>query len=279
MNAFSFRLSERISEHGSLCVGLDPAAPSLAACGLPDSGEGAFEFSQRVLNASEGRLSVVKPQSAYFERYGSAGYMALEKVISLAHEMGLLVILDAKRGDIDTTAEAYAHAFFNPESSCCVDALTVHPYLGFEALRKFLDYSTANGGGVFAMVRSSNPEGQALQKAMLPSGLSVAEDMCRLITEYNREVTAGEMGPVGAVVGATCDDADAMAEQLPLSYMLAPGIGAQGAKISDLVTRFPNAYGRMLPSVSRGILANGTTEAEIRSAIQALRQEALQLRS
>ena len=114
MNAFSFRLSERISEHGALCVGLDPAAPSLAACGLPDSAEGAFEFSQRVLNASEGRLSIVKPQSAYFERFGSAGYEALERTIAHAHALGMLVILDAKRGDIDTTAEAYAHAFFNP---------------------------------------------------------------------------------------------------------------------------------------------------------------------
>ncbi len=163
MQAFSSRLSERILLHGPLCVGLDPSAPTLAACGLPNSAEGAFAFGQRVLEAAEYRIAIVKPQAAFFERFGSAGWRALEEVAALARKGGVLVLLDAKRGDIDSTAAAYAEAFFSPSSPVRADAVTVHAYLGVDALKPFFDFAVREGGGVFVVVRSSNPEGQALQ--------------------------------------------------------------------------------------------------------------------
>jgi orotidine-5'-phosphate decarboxylase len=109
--SFSIRLRANLQAHGPLCVGIDPSAPTLRACGLPDSAEGALAFGQLVLGAGEGRLAIVKSQSAYFERFGSAGWRALETLIVAARARGVLVLLDAKRDDIDSTAEAYAHAF------------------------------------------------------------------------------------------------------------------------------------------------------------------------
>lgn len=246
----------------------------MTACGFPDLAEGALAFTQRVLDASEGRLAVVKPQSAYFERFGSAGWQALEETIAYARKLGVLVLLDAKRGDIDTTAKAYAEAFFSPTSRSRVDAVTVHPYLGFDALRLFLEYSVAQGGGVFVVVRSSNPEGEALQKARLENGRSVAEDLAHAITTFNRATFPESMGGVGAVVGATCPDADTMVGLMPTSYVLAPGIGAQGATILDLPALMPRARERVLPSVSRGIVARGGSKTDLASMINNLRDQA-----
>ena len=274
MSTFVARLEARIREYSPLCVGLDPSSSTLAACGLPDTAEGVTAFTRRVLEASEGKVALVKPQSAYFERFGSAGWAALETTIAHARAMGVIVLLDAKRGDIDTTVEAYAQAFFNPNSKCRVDAVTVHPYLGFGALRKFMDYSVSNQGGVFVVVRSSNPEGAALQKARMANGCSVAEHLAQSITDYNREFEQQQMGPVGAVVGATCADADSITRLLPSSYILAPGVGAQGASMVDLSLRMPAVRGRILPSVSRGIIAQGTSGAEMAGAIRELQQQA-----
>lgn len=277
MSTFAEQLKNRIREHGPLCVGLDPSRATLAKCGLPDSAAGALDFTQRVLDASEGRLAIVKPQSAYFERFGSAGWQALEATIAHARALGVMVLLDAKRGDIDTTAEAYAEAFFSPQSKCRADAVTVHPYLGFGALRKFLDYTVSHRGGVFVVVRSSNPEGEALQTARMANGRTVAEDLAQAITAFNRETVAAGIGAVGAVVGATCADADAMAELMPASYLLAPGVGAQGATIADLPVRMPQARGRVLPSVSRGIVAGGGSKVDIAAALSELRRQAFEL--
>jgi orotidine-5'-phosphate decarboxylase len=151
-----------------------------------------------------------------------------------------------------------------------VDAITAHAYLGFAALKRLNDFAVANGGGVFVVVRSSNPEGLPIQTARLPGGESVAEHLASSITQYNQVLSTTGFGPIGAVVGATCDDASSIAEQLPLSYILAPGVGAQGASLEDVAARFPNARKRVLPSVSRAIIAQGTSIAEIRTALRAL---------
>jgi len=276
---FPDRLSTNIQAHGPLCVGIDPSGPTLRACGLPDSAEGALAFGQRILGAGEGRLAVVKPQSAYFERFGSAGWRALETIIAAAHVQGVLVLVDAKRGDIDTTAEAYAQAFFAPGSPTRVDAITVHAYLGFAALSRLNDFATENGGGIFIVVRSSNPEGRPLQTAHLPDGHSVAEHLASAITNYNRGHDPSGFGSIGAVVGATCDDAAQIIEQLPLSYILAPGVGAQGATLEDVAARFPQARGRVLPSVSRAVISQGTDITSIRTTLRALREKAKALLS
>ncbi len=279
MTDFAARLGRRIAEHGPLCIGIDPSAATLAKCGLPDSAEGALEFGRRVLEAADYRLAIIKPQSAYFERFGSAGVRVLEELAALARAHEVLVLLDAKRGDIDTTGEAYAEAFFSPSSPLRVDAVTLHPYLGLGALRKALGFAARQGGGAFIVVRSSNPEGEALQTARLASGETVAAALCREITALNRELAAGPVGPIGAVVGATCRDAADTAAALPSSYILAPGVGAQGATLEDVQARMPSALGRVLPNVSRAILAGGSAAHELRATILALRQRARELLS
>lgn len=274
MSDFATRLAARIGRYGPLCVGIDPHAPLLQACGLPDSAEGALALGQRIIRALDFELAIVKPQSAFFERHGSAGIRALEQLMAEARARDLLVLLDGKRGDIDSTGEAYAEAYFRPGTPVRADALTWHVYLGFAALRRALEFAAHEGGGAFIVVRSSNPEGAALQTAVL-EGKTVSQRVCEEITAFNQRLHAtAALGSVGAVVGATCDDADAMAATLPRSYILAPGVGAQGATLADIVRRMPSARGRVLPSVSRAIFANGTNEAEVRSTLRAMRDEA-----
>ena len=276
MQNFATRLQQKIVEHSPLCVGIDPSASLLKSCGLPDTPEGAFELGRRVLEAAEYRLSLLKPQSAFFERFGSAGLRALEELVTLARGKDVLVLLDGKRGDIDTTGAAYAEGYFSATTSLRVDAVTTHPYLGLGALDPFLDIAIRNQGGVFVVVRSSNPEGQELQSARLASGETVAQNLCREITLRNRRLGEG-LGPIGAVVGATCEDAAATVAALPQSFILAPGVGAQGATIQDVLARMPAARGRVLPNVSRAILANGGTSGDIRTTIRDLQDQARSL--
>lgn len=275
MPTFAERLKHAITAHSPLCVGIDPSSALLKNCGLPDTAEGAFEFGKRVLEAAQFQLSIIKPQSAFFERFGSSGFRAMEQLAQLARSRGVLVLLDGKRGDIDTTAEAYAEGYFSPSSALRVDAVTTHAYLGFAALEKFLAIAIRNDGGVFVVVRSSNPEGRELQTAKLANGETVAASLSRAITGRNRQAAAqASLGPVGAVVGATCDDAAETVAAMPTAFILAPGVGAQGATIQDVLTRMPAARGRVLPNVSRAILANGSGVAEIRTTIHALQEQA-----
>lgn len=277
MPSFAARLKQAIAAHSPLCVGIDPSASLLKNCGLPDSAEGAFEFGKRVLEAGQFRFSIVKPQSAFFERFGSAGFRALEELTQLARSRDVLVLIDGKRGDIDTTAEAYAQGYFAPSSPLRADAVTTHAYLGFAALEKFLDIAIRNDGGVFVVVRSSNPEGRELQHAKLPNGETVAANLSRLIAERNAKAGAETPGPIGAVVGATCEDAASTVAAMPSAFILAPGVGAQGATIQDVLTRMPAARGRVLPNVSRAILADGSDVASIRTTIHALQEQARSL--
>ncbi len=270
---FPVRLQAAIAAHSPLCVGIDPSASLLRSCGLPDSAEGAFEFGRRVLEAAQYRLSIIKPQSAFFERFGSAGFRAMEELSQLARARNVMVLLDGKRGDIDTTAEAYAESYFSASTPLRVDAVTTHAYLGFAALEKFLAIALRAEAGVFVVVRSSNPEGRDLQLAKLANGETVAGNLSRLITERNRVWGEG-LGPIGAVVGATCEDAAETVAALPSAFILAPGVGAQGATIQDVLKRMPAAKGRVLPNVSRAILANGTSADDIGRTIRALQEQA-----
>ena len=260
-----------------MCVGLDPSASLLAACGLPDNAAGALEFGKRVLTAARFELALIKPQVAFFERFGSAGMAALEELAALARAREVLVLLDGKRGDIDTTGAAYAAAYFAPGAPLRVDAVTTHPYLGLGALQGLIEFAVANEGGVFVVVRSSNPEGVELQTARLASGLTVAQDLCRQIGILNQRFAPGAVGPVGAVIGATCEDATAAVADLPTAFILAPGIGAQGATLADARVRMGAARARVLPNVSRAILANGASESEIRATLDALKSQSRQL--
>jgi orotidine-5'-phosphate decarboxylase len=274
MSTFAARLQKQIAAHGALCVGIDPSAALLKSCGLPNTAEGALAFGQRVLAASDYKLSIVKPQSAFFERFGSAGFKAMEELSALARSRDVLVLLDGKRGDIDSTALAYAESYFGAATPLHVDAITTHAYLGLGALDPMLDFAVKHDGGVFVVVRSSNPEGRELQTARLASGETVAQALCREMTLRNQKYGSDPLGPLGAVVGATCEDAAATVDALPASFILAPGVGAQGATMADIRTRMPQARGRILANVSRAILANGTSVSEIRTTIRELQQQA-----
>lgn len=276
MPTFAARLQQKIVEHSPLCVGIDPSASLLQSCNLPNTPEGALEFGKRVLEAADYRISLLKPQSAFFERFGSGGLQALEELTRLARSREVLVLLDGKRGDIDTTGAAYAEGYFSSSTTLRVDAVTVHVYLGLAALDPFFDIAVRAEGGVFVVVRSSNPEGRELQTARLANGETVAQNLCREITTRNRG-QGDALGYLGAVVGATCDDAAETVAALPQSFILAPGVGAQGATLQDVLTRMPSAKGRVLPNVSRAILANGGSVTEIRATIRALQDQAREL--
>jgi orotidine-5'-phosphate decarboxylase len=277
MPSFAFRLSQRIKSHSPLCVGIDPSAAVLKACGLPDSAAGALEFGKRVLHAARFELSIIKPQSAFFERFGSPGFAAMEELTALARAREVLVLLDGKRGDIDTTGAAYAEGYFAPSTPLRVDAVTTHPYLGLGALQPFIECAVKHDGAVFVVVRSSNPEGLQLQTARLASGETVAQDLCRQIRNLNGRYPDAAVGPIGAVIGATCEDAPAAVADLPTSFILAPGVGAQGATMQDVLARMSGARSRVLVNVSRAILANGAAEAELRTSIRSLQEQARQL--
>lgn len=273
MSTFAARLKQKIDEHSPLCVGIDPSASLLKSCDLPNTAEGAFQFGRRVLEAAEFGISVLKPQSAFFERFGSGGLVALEKVVTLARDNGVLVLLDGKRGDIDTTGAAYAEGYFSETTTLRVDAVTTHAYLGLGALDPFFDIALKADGGVFVVVRSSNPEGRELQTAKMANGETVVQSLGREITVRNRRFGVG-LGPIGAVVGATCEDAAEVVESLPNSFILAPGVGAQGATIQDVLKRMPAARGRVLPNVSRAILANGGASSDIKRTLRSLQEQA-----
>lgn len=261
-DSFGQRLYAAVDIFGPLCVGVDPHAALLAAWGLSDDAAGAERFGRTVVEALANRVAVIKPQAAFFERFGSAGIVALERTISDARDAGLLVITDVKRGDIGTTAAAYAQAYLDPASPLCSDALTVSPYLGFGSLQPFLDAAATYGGGVFVLALTSNPEGPQVQHARGADGRTVAGSILAAVAQCN----AGQspQGSVGAVVGATIGDTD---EDLNINGpLLVPGLGAQGGGSDDLRRLFGHLARHVLPSVSREILQAGPDTARLTEA-------------
>lgn len=271
--AFGRRLTAARAARGPLCVGIDPSPSLLRAWGLTDDPAGLETFCDTVVTALADRVAVLKPQSAFFERYGSAGIAVLERTVASARGAGALVLLDVKRGDIGSTAAAYADAYLDPRSPLAVDALTVSPYLGVEALRPAFAAAATHGAGVFVVALSSNPEGASLQGARTADGVTVGASVLAAVAREN--VGARPMGSVGAVVGATLGatlgslDVD-LAVNGPL---LAPGLGAQGATAADLRAVFGDAAGLVLPSVSRSVLAVGPDVAALRDAAGRTRDE------
>ena len=157
---FGVRLATARADSGLLCVGIDPHASELASWSLPDSAAGAREYALRMIEAVAGRVAVVKPQSAFFERHGAAGVAVLEDVLAAARDVDLLVLLDVKRGDIGSTTAAYAQAYLDVSSPLAADAITVSPFLGVGALEPVFTTAAANGAGVFVLAMTSNPEGR-----------------------------------------------------------------------------------------------------------------------
>ncbi|MFF5172913.1 orotidine-5'-phosphate decarboxylase [Micromonospora sp. NPDC000089] len=263
MDSFGTRLHRAVAERGPLCVGIDPHPGLLARWGLPDDVDGLDRFARTVTEAIGDRVAVVKPQAAFFERFGSRGVAVLESTIRQLRECGSLVLLDAKRGDIGSTVAAYASAYLDPSSPMHVDAITASPYLGVGSLAPMFDLAATYGGGVFVLALTSNPEGAEVQRARTAGGRTVAQTVIDEISQLNRG--AEPLGSFGLVVGATIGETghDLSAVNGPL---LAPGLGAQGATAADLRTVFGPALPAVLPSYSREVLGAGPDPAALRAA-------------
>lgn len=266
MTSFGARLAAALDERGPLCVGIDPHEALLREWGLDATAAGVREFGLRVVEAAGALVGVVKPQVAFFERFGSAGFAALEDVQRAARDAGLLVIADAKRGDIGSTMEGYAAAWLAAGAPLEADAVTVSPYLGPDSLRDTLTTAVRAGKGVFVLAATSNPEAFALQSAQTADVASgdaetVAQRVARDVTWVNGSAAfeGDRLGPVGLVIGATVDRAAVGLDDATLrgAPILAPGFGAQGAQPADLV----RIFGALAPSVvaneSRSVLSAG----------------------
>ena len=269
IESFGVRLRVAMDELGPICAGIDPHPALLAHWGLDQSVQGLETFSMTCVEAYAGTVAVVKPQSAFFESFGSAGVAVLERTLTGLREAGTLSLLDVKRGDIGSTMTAYAEAYLGRDSPLRADAITVSPFLGFESLRPALDLARENGRGLFVLTLTSNPEGAQVQHA-IKDGRTVAAGIVEAVTNQNApQRRAGVLGNVGMVVGATVGDAvrrlglDLAAANAPL---LAPGVGAQGATTGDLAAVFGAALGNVLASSSREILGAGPDTAALKAA-------------
>jgi orotidine-5'-phosphate decarboxylase len=263
MQRFGARLLRAMDERGALCVGIDPHPELLAAWGLSDDPGGLRRFSETVVAALGDRVAAVKPQSAFFERHGAAGIAVLESTIRQLRAAGALVLLDVKRGDIGTTAAAYADAYLHRDRPLAADAITASPFLGFGTLLPMIETARANGAGVFVLALTSNPEGASVQRAVGPDGRTVAQQIIDEVAQVNAGVTP--LGEVGVVIGATLGDTghDLTKVNGPL---LAPGLGPQGGRPADLRTIFGADLGAVLPAYSREILRAGPDIDRLRAA-------------
>ncbi|MEV0731716.1 orotidine-5'-phosphate decarboxylase [Polymorphospora sp. NPDC050346] len=270
MESFGTRLRRATSERGPVCVGIDPHAALLARWGLPDDVDGLASFGQTVVDALADRVAIFKPQSAFFERFGSQGLAVLESIIRQLRNAGALVLLDAKRGDVGSTMTAYASAYLEPSSPMYVDAITASPFLGVGALGPMFDAARRNGGGVFVLALTSNPEGRAVQHARAADGRTVAQTVIDEISQLNMGVEP--LGSFGLVVGATIGETghDLSRVNGPL---LAPGLGAQGATAEDLRAVFGKGLSLVLPSYSRDVLAQGPSVSGLRDAVARVQVE------
>jgi orotidine-5'-phosphate decarboxylase len=271
MATFVERLHSSQSRCGNgICVGIDPRwdqlpeaikarAQSRAANPLEAAALAFEEFSLRIIDLVAGKVPVVKPQVAFFEELGPAGSVVLGRVIRAARRAGLLVICDAKRGDIGTTAEAYARGYLAGEDPDAApwgaDALTVSPYLGRDTLEPFLQVANERGGGLYVLVRTSNPGAASFQDPA-SDGIKLFERVADAVEAANvPHLAGGEYGPMGAVVGATYpQELVQLRARMPHAPILVPGYGAQGGTADDVAAAFDaNGLGAVVNS-SRGII-------------------------
>ena len=266
---FGARLYAAIEDRGPFCVGIDPHAGLLHEWGLDDDVAGLERFALEVVEAVAPHCSVVKPQSAFYERFGSRGVAVLERVIAQSRAAGALVLLDVKRGDIGSTSQAYADAYLDQSSPLAADAITASPYLGFGSIAPMIDTARKHDAGVFVLAETSNKEGPEVQHARLDDGQTVAARMIDHLRELNRD--ARPMGSFGAVVGATIGDSD-----IDFSFngpILAPGYGAQGGTAADVARIFGGAVRNVIASSSREVLRLGPDAGAMTDAVRRANDE------
>ena len=267
---FADRLIQRQRQLGHpLCVGLDPHLshiPPLFEQGSmepadPRTASAVEAFLTAVLERLGDRVAVVKPQIAFFERLGWRGLQVLANIVEKARGQNLLVLLDAKRGDIGSTAVGYSQAYLGPGAIMPCDAMTLSPYLGRDSLRPFLEQSRREGHGLFVLVKTSNPGAGDFQDQRLEEGATLFEAVAEALAEDANALRGPVTGwsSLGVVVAATCPgDSERVRERLPHSLFLVPGYGAQGGSVEDALQGFvAGPEGRLeggLVNSSRGIL-------------------------
>jgi orotidine-5'-phosphate decarboxylase len=261
---FGKRLVEAVATRGPVCIGIDPHVELMHAWDLPISPAGLARFAEICVEAFCGQVAVVKPQSAFFEVFGSAGVAVLEQTIAGARQAGALVLLDVKRGDIGSTMAAYAQAYLDPSSPLAADAITVSPYLGVGSLEPAFDAAAKHGAGVFVLAATSNKEGPQIQRATNAAGTMVAQTVVDEVAARNRG--ARPLGCLGVVFGATITNhgIDLSALNGPI---LAPGVGTQGGNAETVGASFGGALSAVLPSVSREVLRCGPDVNALREAV------------
>ena len=283
---FGQRLADAVAARGPLCVGIDPHAPLLERWGLPDSPDGLARFTDAVVDALAGTVAVLKPQLAFYERHGSRGIAVLEEATARARAAGALVLLDAKRGDIGSTMDAYAD-YLRPDHPLAVDALTVSPYLGPGSLQPAVDTARQHGGGLFVLARTSNPDAGTFQHAVVGGAAAGERSVAQVVVDTARAWNTpgwvvgdplpdlgsvrdqasrfgATTGSFGVVVGATLRELDVDLTGLG-GPVLAPGLGAQGGSPEDLRRLFGRDTA-VVPTVSRDVLAAGPAPAALRAA-------------
>ena len=279
---FADRLAEAVTRKQSqLIVGLDPRLDLLpmelrgeAVLGRAAAASSVARFCKGIVDAVGPYVVAVKPQSAFFEALGSDGARALEEVCEYARSAGLLVLLDAKRGDIGSTSRAYAAAYLEPreDGAPLADAMTASPYLGLDSVEPFLAACRRDGAGVFFLVRTSNAGAADVLDLALSDGRPLWHHVAELVREWG-EPLVGESGmsSVGAVVGATHPRAVSDARRLlPQTPMLLPGVGAQGATPADVARAFTTGPATALVTSSRSVIyAYRESEADWRAAAAA----------
>jgi orotidine-5'-phosphate decarboxylase len=263
--SFGDRLAAAMDRRGPMCLGIDPHGALLAQWGLADDLASLERFALTCAEAFADLAAVIKPQAAFFERFGSRGIAVLERTIADCRAAGALVIADVKRGDIGSTMAAYAEAYLDPASPLSVDAITANPYLGVGALDPAFELADRNDRGVFVIALTSNPEAAAVQHARLPDGRTVAQSVLDELAARN--AGAAPLGPFGAVVGATIGTSVAELSGLNGPFLV-PGIGAQGGTAADVERIFAGCLTAVLPSVSREVLRAGPTVAGLRAAAE-----------
>jgi orotidine-5'-phosphate decarboxylase len=264
--SFGDRLADAVERKRSqLVVGLDPQVDLLPVelrgdvhLGREHAAEAFGRFCRGVIDAVAPYVVAVKPQSAFFEELGADGVRALEEVCAYARQAGLLVILDAKRGDIGSTSRAYAAAFLEPrgQDGPLADALTVNPYLGRDAVEPMLAACKRDGAGIFCVVKTSNAGSAEVQDAILTDGKPLWQHVSRLVREWGEDIVGARgLSSVGAVIGATHPRAVGEARRLlPQSILLLPGVGAQGATPADVARAFTSGPASALVTVSRALI-------------------------
>lgn len=252
--SFAEKLTVAKARFGSLCIGLDPSRTQLSQWGLEDSVEGLRRFSELCIAQMSNRVGIAKPQVACFERFGSSGFAILTDLVAQLRAAGMVVIADAKRGDIGNTMMSYMDAWLGQEG-VSADALTVHSFMGMDVLENSLEsLATAKTRGLFALCATSNSEGFLIQTAKTNQGETVAKHVMR-----RAELASKQRGlSVGVVVGATLRLEDyGLGEYLDRTSevpILAPGFGEQGAQLEDIRLIFGESARQVIPNLSRSIL-------------------------